>query len=86
MACVEESIKEREFKKVKLKLAMYRTLGKSKKYLHGVGDAGTRLLFKYRSGMHNQVGMEGEKVGYNAYCTYYDKWENVTHVLWDCPA
>ena len=23
-----------------------------KKYLHGVSDAGTRLLFKFRSGMH----------------------------------
>ena len=23
-----------------------------KKYLHGVGDAGTRVLFKFRSGTH----------------------------------
>ena len=39
----------------KVKLAMYKTFGKNvefKKYLHGVSDAGTRLLFKFRSGTH----------------------------------
>ena len=38
-----------------VKLAMYITFGKNvgfKKYLHGVSDAGTRLLFKFRLGMH----------------------------------
>ena len=34
---------------------MYKTFGKNIEYkdnLHGVGDAGARLLFKFRSGMH----------------------------------
>ena len=39
----------------KVKLDTYKRFGKSvefKKYLHGVCDAGSRLLFKFRSGMH----------------------------------
>ena len=34
---------------------MYKRFGKSvefKKYLHGICDAGSRLLFKFRSGTH----------------------------------
>ena len=48
-----------------------------KKYLRGVGDAGTRLLFKFRSGTH----------GHNEECLLCDaECESVSHVLWDCPA
>ena len=56
-----EGIDERESGKFeeginsKVKLSLYRTFGKIvefKKYLRGVGDAGTRLLFKFRSGTH----------------------------------
>ena len=56
-----EGIDERESSKFeeglnsKVKLSLYRTFGKVvefKKYLRGVGDAGTRLLLKFRSGMH----------------------------------
>ena len=39
----------------KVKLQLYKTFGKEvdfKTYLHGVSDAGTRLLLKFRSGMH----------------------------------
>ena len=39
----------------KTKLTIYKTFGgevKFKRYLNGVGDAGTRLLFKLRSGTH----------------------------------
>ena len=39
----------------KTKLTIYKTFGgevKFKGYLNGVGDAGTRLLFKLRSGTH----------------------------------
>ena len=52
MACVEESIKERDRKVFEkgldseVKLSMYKTFGKNiefKQYLHGVSDAGTRL-------------------------------------------
>ena len=60
-----------------------------KKYLRGVGDAGTRLLFKFRSGMHGlneelgrHRGREGRKE-----CLLCDaECESVSHVLWDCPA
>ena len=54
MACIEESISEREGKQFeevlnsKVKLDMYKRFRKEvefKRYLHGVGDAGTRLLF-----------------------------------------
>ena len=40
---------------LKRDLIMYKTFGKNvefKKYLHGVSDAGSRLLFKLRSGTH----------------------------------
>ena len=39
----------------KVKLELYKTFGKEvefKRYLHGVSDAGIRLLFKFRSGTH----------------------------------
>ena len=61
MACVEECISERESRKfeeglnTKVKLDMYKRFGKSvefKKYLHGICDAGRRLMFKFRSGTH----------------------------------
>ena len=60
MSCVEECISERECRKFEeglVKLATYKTFGKDvefKNYLHGVSDAGTRLLFKFRSGMHGR--------------------------------
>ena len=40
---------------MKVKLDIYKQFGKSvelKKYLHGVCDAGSRLLFKFRSGIY----------------------------------
>ena len=58
---VEESIGEREREKFveglnsKVKLTLYKCFGREvqfKKYLHGLSDAGTRLLFKFRSGTH----------------------------------
>ena len=60
-----------------------------KKYLRGVGDDGTRLLLKFRSGMHGlneelgrHRGREGRKE-----CMLCDaECESASHVLWDCPA
>ena len=57
LACVEECISERESRRfeeglnTKVKLDIYKHFGKSVefKYLHGVCDAGSRLLFKFRS-------------------------------------
>ena len=59
LACVKECISERESRRfeerlnTKVKLDIYELFGKSiefKKYLHGVCDAGSRLLFKFRPG------------------------------------
>ena len=39
----------------KIKLSLYRTFSKKvvfKKCLHGMSDAGSTLLFKFRSGIH----------------------------------
>ena len=54
-----ESISERESKRfqegLNTKVKISSSFGKSiefKKYLHGVADAGSRLLFKFRSGTH----------------------------------
>ena len=55
---MRESISERESKKglnAEVKLSLYKTFGKGiefKKHLHGVADAGSRLLIKFRSGTH----------------------------------
>ena len=58
---VNESVSNSESKKYveglnsKVKLELYQTFGKEvefKRYLHGVSDAGIRLLFKFRSGTH----------------------------------
>ena len=67
----KESSKFEEGLNSKVKPSLYRTFGKVvefKKYLRGVGDAGTRILFKFRLGMHGlneelgrHRGREGRK-------------------------
>ena len=61
MACVEECISEWESRKFeeglnnKVKLDIYKRFGQSvefKKYLHGICDAGSTHLFKFRSSTH----------------------------------
>ena len=71
-ALVDESIGERECRKFveglnnNNKLALYKTFGievEFKEYFHGMSDAGTRLLFKFRSGTHGlneELGVEKE--------------------------
>ena len=52
----------------KVKLTLYKSFAKDVKYLHGLSDAGTRLLFKFRSWTHGlneelgrHRGWEGKK-------------------------
>ena len=55
-----------------------------KKYLHGVSDAGTRLLFKFRSGMHEELGRHRGREGKCTLCGA--ECESMVHVLWECLA
>ena len=95
MSCVEECISERECRKFeeglnnKVKLAMYKMFGKNvefKKYLHGVSDAGTRLLFKFRSGMqglNEELGRHRGREGKSECTLCGAECESMVHVLWD---
>ena len=98
LACVEECISERESRRfeeglnTKVKLDIYKRFGKSvefKKYLHGVCDAGSRLLFKFRSGTHGlneELGRHRGREGKTECSLCGDDCENVSHVLWECSA
>ena len=98
MASVEECISERESRKfeegldTKVKLGMYKRFGKSvefKKYLHGICDAGSRLLFKFRSGTHGlneELGRHRGREGKTECSLCGNECENVSHVLWECSA
>ena len=96
MICIQDSINERECKKFeeglnsKVKLQVYKMFCKHvefKKYLHGVSDGGTRLMFKFRSGTHGlneELGRHRDREGKSQcpFCGY--ECESVTHVLWEC--
>ena len=60
-----------------------------KKYLRGVGDAGTRLLFnsgqERMDSMKSWAGIEEGKAG-RSVCCVMQSVKSVSHVLWDCPA
>ena len=55
--------------------------------MHGVSDAGTRLLFKFRSGTHGlneELGRHRGREG-KLECTLCGaECESVVHVLWEC--
>ena len=58
-----------------------------KKYLHGVCDAGSRLLFKFRSGTHGlneELGRHRGRECKTECSLCGDECENVSHVLWEC--
>ena len=60
-----------------------------KRYLHGISDAGTRLLFKFRSGTHGlneELGRHRGRNGRTKCVLCGDECESVVHVLWECPA
>ena len=56
--------------------------------MHGVSDAGTRLLFKFRSGTHGLNEELGRHRGRGKLeCTLCGaECESVVHVLWECTA
>ena len=97
LSVVGESIDERESRKFKegldskVKLSLYRTFCKAvefKAYLHGECDAGSRLMFKFRSGTHGlneELGRHRGREGRKEWLLCVDECESVSHVLWDCP-
>ena len=72
---------------------MYEAFSKEvefKRYLHGVSDAGTRLLFKGTHGLNEELGRHRRRNG-RTECVLCgdecgDECESVVHVLWECPA
>ena len=97
LACVEECTSERESRfeeglNTKVKLDIYKRFGKSvefKKYLHGVYDAGSRLLFKFRSGTHGlneELGRHRGREGKTKCSLCGNECDNMSHVLWECSA
>ena len=59
-----------------------------KDYLHGVNNAASRLMFKFRSGTHGlneELGQHRGRAGKE--CLLCDnEYGSVNHVLWECPA
>ena len=96
LAMVEESIGERERKKFveglnsKVKIKCFGKEVQFKKYLYGLSDAGTRLLFKFRSGTHGlneELGRHSGREGKKECVLCGDECESVSHnTLWDCSA
>ena len=76
----------------KNKLRVYRELKEvfeCKKYLYGVPDMGSKLLFRFRSGTHGLNEELGRHITRNiskacVFCNH--DCESVEHVLWECPA
>ena len=57
--------------------------------MHGLSDAGTRLLFKFRSGTHGlneELGRHRGREGRKECVLCGDERESVSHTLWDCSA
>ena len=74
----------------KSKLRVYRELKEDfecKKYLHGVSDMGSKLLFRFRSGTHGlneELGRHSSRNSSKA-CFFCEcECESVEHVLWEC--
>ena len=58
-------------------------------YLHGICDAGSRGLFKFRSGTHGlneELGRYRGREGKTECSLCGNECENVSHVLWECSA
>ena len=76
----------------KVILELYKTFSKEvelKRCLHGISDARTRLLFKFRSGTHGlneELGRHKGRNGMAGCILWGDECESVVHVLWVCLA
>ncbi|CAI8047039.1 hypothetical protein GBAR_LOCUS26004, partial [Geodia barretti] len=93
LSIIGDSINEREIRKFeeglnsKVKLLLYKTFNKVvefKKYLHGKSDAGSRLVFKSRSGTHGlneELGRHRGREGMKECLLCDDQCESVSHVL-----
>ena len=83
--CIEER-ETRKFEKglnSKVKLSLYKT--EFKEYLHGVSDAASRLIFKFRSGMHggnDELGLHRGREGMKECLLCDNECESVSYVLW----
>ena len=91
MAGERESKRFEEGLNTKVKLILYKTFKtiEFKKYLHGVADAGSRLLFKFRSGTHGlneELGRHRGRDGNKECVLCGNECESVSHVLWECSA
>ena len=74
----------------KSKLRVYRELKEDfecKRYLHGVSDIGSKLLFRFRSGtygLNEELGRHNTRNSSKA-CFFCEcKCESVEHALWEC--
>ena len=97
MDTVGDALRNREYKDFndglnsKVKLNLYKSFFKEiefKNYLQGVGDPGTRLLFKFRSGtngLNEELGRHRGKNNDRQCKLCGDECESVVHVLWECP-
>ena len=57
--------------------------------MHGLSDAGTRLLYKFRPGTHGlneELGRHRGREGKKECVLCGDECESVSHTLWDCSA
>ena len=73
----------------KVKLSLFCKMIRFKKYLHGMSDAGSRFLLKFRSGMHGvkeELGRHRGREGKVESILCCAECESVMHVLWKCPA
>ena len=86
-ACIEDDLREREAKEFRKGLdskTCIEDLREFKKYLHGHSDEGARLLFKFRSGTHGELGRHSDRDGRVECMLCGAECESVVHVLWEC--
>ena len=93
---LDEVLREKEYEQfiqginMKSKLALYKEFGEDiefKSYLHGIGDAATRLLFKLRSGTNglmHELGRHRGRDNDQSCKICGSECESVEHFIWEC--